>query len=239
MFCMLSIPLVNDSELHDQSHFEDLVCGSGLHGRQHTPMLLARSPILTISTHAASRNLICGLTSDLHLGMWHLPRESVSDAGSHLKKSLTIKSSGKGWLKMVAEQHGSSITNWNSNVFSCVAVSSLISSPLSGKDLTWDSNNADNVLSLLTETVNRKHGFHICYSSAVPHVQKRSYCIHRTRSCLSVMARFTRCTPSGPAVRTKDTPHCLCTLWARVSSFRRKEQRKHQDEQMRAKWHYI
>lgn len=156
---MLPIPLVNVSELHDQSCFEYLVCGSGLHGRRHTLMLLARSPILTISTHTASGNLICGLTSDLHLGMWHLPRESVSDAGSHLKKSLTIKSRSKGWLKMVAEQHGSSIANWNSNVFSCVAVSSLISYPLSGKDLTWDSNSADNVLLLLTETVNGKNPY--------------------------------------------------------------------------------
>lgn len=62
MFRMLSISLVNDSELHDQSQFEDPVCGSGLHGRRHTLMLPAHSPILTISTHAACGNLICGLT---------------------------------------------------------------------------------------------------------------------------------------------------------------------------------
>lgn len=96
MFRMLSISLVNDSELHDQSHFEDPVCGSGLHGRRHTLMLPAHSPILTISTHAACGNLICGLTSDLHLGMWHLPRESASNTASHLKKSLTIKGRSKG-----------------------------------------------------------------------------------------------------------------------------------------------
>lgn len=63
VFRMLSVSHVNDSELHDQSHFEDLVCGSGLHGRQHTLMLLARSPVLIISTHTASRNLKCGFTS--------------------------------------------------------------------------------------------------------------------------------------------------------------------------------
>lgn len=114
VFCMHPISLVNDS---------GLLCGSGLHGRQHTLMLLARSPSLTISTHTASGNLICGLTSDLHLGMWHLPRESVKDTTSHLKKSLTIKSRSKGWLKMVAVQHGSSNASWNSNVFSCVVVS--------------------------------------------------------------------------------------------------------------------
>lgn len=134
---MLSIPLVNDSELHDQSHFEFVVhfC---IVATAHSCAI----NILTVSTHTASRNLICGLTSDLHLGMWHLPRESVSNAGSYLKKSLTIKNRGKGWLKMDAEQHRSSNANWNSNVFSCVAVSSLISYALSGKDLTWDSNNA-------------------------------------------------------------------------------------------------
>lgn len=156
-FCMLSISLLNDSELHYQSHFENVLWALGLRGRRHTLMLLARSPILTISTHPGSRNLICGLTSDLHLGMWHLLRERVSDTGSHLKKSLTIKSRSEGWLKMVAEQHGSSNASWNNNVFCCVAVSSLISYPLSGKDLTWDSNNADNVQLLLSETVNGKN----------------------------------------------------------------------------------
>lgn len=105
---------------------------------------------------AASGNQICGLTSDLHLGMLHLPRESVSEAASHLKKSLTIKSRSKGWVKMVAEQHGSSYSGWNSNVFCCVAVSFPVSHPLSGKDLTWDSNTADNVGLLLSESVNGK-----------------------------------------------------------------------------------
>lgn len=62
VFHILSISLVNDSELHDQSRFEDLVCGSGLHGRRHTLVLLAHSPVLTIPTHAASGNPICGLT---------------------------------------------------------------------------------------------------------------------------------------------------------------------------------
>lgn len=46
-FACSSISLVNDSELHDHSHFEDLVCGSRLHGRQHTLMLLVHSPVLT------------------------------------------------------------------------------------------------------------------------------------------------------------------------------------------------
>lgn len=156
MFRILSISLVNDSELHDQSHSEDLVCGSGLHGRRHTLRLLAHTPILTISTRAAGGNQICGLTSALHLGMLHLPGESVSDAASHLKKSLTIKSRSEGWVKMVAEQHGSSYSGWNSNVFCCVAVSFLVSHPLSSKDLTWDSNTADNVGFLLSESVNGK-----------------------------------------------------------------------------------
>lgn len=156
MFHVLSISLVNDSEVHDQSHFGDLVCGSGLHGRRHTLRLLAHAPILTISTCAASGNQIFGLTSDLHLGMLHLPRESVSEAASHLKKSLTIKSRSKGWVKMVAEQHGSSYSGWNSNVFCCVTVSFLVSHRLSGKDSTWDSNTADNVGFLLSESVNGK-----------------------------------------------------------------------------------
>lgn len=114
------------------------------------------APIHTISTLAASGKLIHGLTSDLHLGMWHLPMESVSDTRSHLKKSLTIKSRSKGWLKMVAEQHGSSNTSWNSNVFFCVAVSSLFSTLWVAKTWYGISNNADNVLFLLSETINGK-----------------------------------------------------------------------------------
>lgn len=42
----------------------------GLHGRRHALVLLARSPILTTSTHTPGGNPISGLTSDLHLGMW-------------------------------------------------------------------------------------------------------------------------------------------------------------------------
>lgn len=52
---MRSISLVNDSQLHDQSHFGDPAGGSGLHGRQHALVLPAHSPILPASTHAASR----------------------------------------------------------------------------------------------------------------------------------------------------------------------------------------
>lgn len=207
VFSMLSISLVNDSELHYQSHFESVVWGLGFHGGQRTLMLLARFPILTIYMHPGSRNLICGLTSDLHLGMWHLLGECVSDTGSHLKKSLTIKSRSEGWLKMVAEQHGSSNASWNNNVFCCVAVSSLISYPLIGKDLTWDSNNVDNVLLLLSEIVNGKiHSntdfTYYCYFTfalLLPYLlDKISHCIHRASTLpLSVMTRFTFCPLSG------------------------------------------
>lgn len=72
VFRILSGFTVNYSEQHDQSHFGDLVCGSGLHGRQNTLMLSARTPVLTISMQAVSGNLICGLPLDLHLGIWHI-----------------------------------------------------------------------------------------------------------------------------------------------------------------------
>lgn len=224
---MLSVSLLNDSELHYQSHFENVVWVLGLRGRQHTLMLLARSPILTISTHPGSRNLICGLTLDLHLGMWHLLGERVSDTGSHLKKSLTIKSSSEGWLKMVAEQHGSSNASWNNNVFCCVAVSSLISYPLSGKDLTWDSNNADNVLLLLSETVNGKihSNMELTYCSYSTFAlllhylfDKVSPCVHRANACLPVMTRCTWCTLSGSAAWMDELIYRLRTQKQRQES---------------------
>lgn len=196
VFHMLSISLVNDSELHDQSHFADPVCGSGLHGRQHTPRLLAHSPALTASTHAACGNLICGLTPDLHLGMWHLRRESVSDTASHLKKSLTIKCRSEGWFNMVAEQHGSSSAGWNSNVFSRVAVSSLIPRPLTGKNLT--------TIRIMSCSCSQKQ----FVGQPVPTqmslffllFHKCSYCIQRRRACLSLVTGCTRCTLSVSAV---------------------------------------
>lgn len=137
-----------------------------------------------------AENPICGLTLDLHLGMWQLHRGSVSDHASHLKKSLRIKSRRKGWLRLVAEQHGSSDAGWNSNVFSCVAVRSLVSFPLSGKDSTWDYNNTENVAFLPSESLNGKIHPDTDFTWVVPQYWKHSCCIHKTKTCLLAMTRF-------------------------------------------------
>lgn len=66
---------------------------------------------------------------------------------SHLKKPLTIKAGRGGRTGAAArQQHGSSDCGWNSNVSACVAVSSLVSHPVSSSDSTWDANKADNVV---------------------------------------------------------------------------------------------
>lgn len=149
VFHIVCISLVNDSELHHQRRSEgSRPCGSGC---AHT--YTQTTPILTEAMHAPS---VCELNPWIYIlergAFWGGGgREGMGEGGrrgsSHLKKPLRIKAGRGGRTGATArQQHGSSDYGWNSNVSSCVAVSSLVFHPLSRSRLTWDANKADSVM---------------------------------------------------------------------------------------------